>query len=91
MSGHTDRVKTVAVFPDGKRVVSASDDNFVKIWDVASSTCLCTLYGHRYSVMAVAVFPDDKRVVSGSGDKTVKIWDVESGICCVQCQGILIV
>ena len=57
MSGHTDRVKTVAVFPDGKRVVSASDDNFVKIWDVASSTCLCTLYGHRYSVTGSCCVP----------------------------------
>ena len=32
MSVHTDSVKTIAMFPDGKRVVSASDDNFVKVW-----------------------------------------------------------
>ena len=93
LSGHTNWVKTVAVFADGARVVSGSGSLFnregdftVKIWDTESGAERCTLSGHSRMVTAVAVFPDDKRVVSGSGDKTVKIWTWNLGICCVQCQ-----
>ena len=42
------------MFPDGRRVVSASDDKTLKVWDVATGKCVATLNGHanivRYSV-----------------------------------------
>ena len=34
------------MFPDGRRVVSASDDNTLKVWDVATGECVATLKGH---------------------------------------------
>ena len=79
LSGHSRAVCAVAVFADGKRVVSGSYDKTVKIWDAESGEELRTLSGHSSYVMAVAVFADGKRVVSGSLDHTVKIWDAESG------------
>jgi WD40 repeat protein len=36
LTGHTDNVYAVAFSRDGKRVVSASTDNLVKIWDTAT-------------------------------------------------------
>jgi DNA-binding beta-propeller fold protein YncE len=77
--GHSARISGVAVTPDGKRVVSASDDNTLKIWDLASGRELRTLTGHTWGVTAVAVTPDGKRVVSASDDNTLKIWDLASG------------
>jgi WD40 repeat protein len=71
----------VAVSPDGKRVVSGSDDKTVRVWDLASGRCEATLEGHGDRVCSVAVSPDGKRVVSGSGDKTVRVWDLASGRC----------
>ncbi|WP_315669508.1 hypothetical protein [Limnospira sp. PMC 1279.21] len=32
--------------PDGKRAVSASDDNTLKLWDLERGTELATLTGH---------------------------------------------
>ena len=32
--GHSEDVMAVAVTPDGKRAVSASDDNTLKLWDL---------------------------------------------------------
>jgi len=34
------------VFPDGRRVVSASRDKTLKVWDVATGECVETLQGH---------------------------------------------
>ena len=79
LSGHSNWVRAVAVFADGKRVMSGSYDGTVKIWDAETGEELRTLSGHSDWVNAVAVFADGKRVVSGCWDGTVKIWDVESG------------
>jgi len=34
VAGHSAAVYTVAFSPDGQHIVSGSDDNLVKIWDV---------------------------------------------------------
>ena len=33
MAGHSGTVNSIAISPDGKRVVSGSDDNLVKTWN----------------------------------------------------------
>ena len=79
LKGHTNWVNAVAVTPDGKRALSASDDNTLKIWDLHSGTELRTLKGHTECVTAVAVTPDGKLALSASWDNTLKIWDLHSG------------
>ena len=69
----------VAVTPDGRRAVSASDDKTLKVWDLESGRELRTLDGHSADVTGVAVTPDGRRAVSASWDKTLKVWDLESG------------
>ena len=64
------------MFPDGRRVVSASDDRTLKVWDVATGKCVATLEGHSGGVRSVAMFPDGRRVVSGSTDNALKFWGV---------------
>ena len=34
------------MFPDGRRVVSGSRDDTLKVWDVATGECVATLEGH---------------------------------------------
>jgi WD40 repeat protein len=79
LTGHTDVVMAVAVTPDGRRAVSASDDNTLRVWDLESGAELRTLTGHTNSVNAVAVTPDGRRAVSASDDNTLRVWDLESG------------
>ena len=43
----------MAVTPDGSRAVSASLDNTLKVWDLASGKELCTLTGHTNWVTAM--------------------------------------
>ena len=36
LKGHSDRVYSVNFSPDGKRIVSGSEDNTLKVWDISS-------------------------------------------------------
>ena len=72
---HRPVVTSVAFSPDGKRIVSGSDDKTVKVWD--ADTGNETPRPSRGSGH-VAFSPDGKRIVSGSGT-VVKVWDAETG------------
>jgi len=77
--GHTGGVNSVAYSPDGKRIVSASDDKTIKIWDATTGEELKTLAGHDGPVYSATFSPDGKRIVSASADETLKLWDAETG------------
>ena len=48
------QVNCVAVFPDGRRIVSASCDKTLKVWEVATGVCVATLRGHSWEVRRAA-------------------------------------
>jgi len=79
LTGHSDSVAGCAISPDGKKVVSASWDETLKVWDLESGDEMAILKGHSGWVKGCAISPDGKKVVSASDDKTLKVWDLESG------------
>ena len=43
LQGHTEWVMSVAFSPDGKSLVSGSNDCTVKVWNLTEGTCTSTL------------------------------------------------
>jgi GTPase SAR1 family protein len=74
--GHTSAVSCVDVTPNGRRVVSGSGDNTVRVWDAESGKCLAILEGHTNTVWGVSITASGRRVVSGSNDGTVRVWEL---------------
>jgi serine/threonine protein kinase len=79
LRGHLNAVSSVAVSPDGQRIVTGSWDDTAKVWDAASGKDLLTLKGHIDWVRSVAFSPDGRRIATGSDDRTAKVWDAASG------------
>jgi dipeptidyl aminopeptidase/acylaminoacyl peptidase len=66
--------------PDGKRIVTASQDRTARLWAVETGKPIGEpLKGHDDVVYSAAFSPDGKRIVTASGDKTVRLWDAERG------------
>jgi WD40 repeat protein/formylglycine-generating enzyme required for sulfatase activity len=80
LKGHSDNVGNVAFSPDGKRIVSSSNDKTLKVWDAETGKEMLTLKGHSGIVTSGAFSPDGKRIVSCSMEDTMlRIWDAETG------------
>ena len=78
---HTNLVKSVCFSGDGRYVLSGSDRNTFKLWDVQTGECLRTFSGHTQEVKCVCISGDSKYAISASWDRTLKLWDVEAGTC----------
>ncbi len=79
LPGHIGAVTSVAFSPDGKRVVSCSDNKSIKIFDASTGTTTLRIEQHDDRVNCLAWSNDGSRIISGSKDKTAKIWDSQTG------------
>lgn len=80
LAGHSSEVSSCAYSPDGRRILSASWDNTLRVWNAETGTELTTLIGHSGGVRDCAYAPDGQSVLSASSDNTLKLWDLDSGV-----------
>ncbi|MCA2733579.1 MAG: hypothetical protein IM470_06640 [Microcystis sp. M158S2] len=74
--GHQYNVTSVAFAPDGKSLLTGSDDKTAKLWSI-DGKLLQTFQGHQDHVTSVAFAPDGKSLLTGSWDKTAKLWSID--------------
>jgi serine/threonine protein kinase len=73
--GHSAAVRRAVFSPDGKILVSVSEDHQVIVWDFARRMPLKTLTEHTRPVTTVAFSPDGKWFVTGGQDETAILWN----------------
>lgn len=78
LEGHSAEVSSVSFSPDGKTIVSASNDKTAIIWG-RDGTKLRTLTGHTDIVRSVSFSPDGEMIATASFDRTVKLWRTSDG------------
>jgi len=77
--GHTDDVNTVRFSPDGRNVLTASDDGTANIWDVAKGTLLRTLDRHKGKVYFAEYSIDGEYISTAGADNAVRVWRADTG------------
>jgi WD40 repeat protein len=79
LNGHSKRVSSIAMTPDGQLIASGSEDKTIKLWNLRTGKLLRTLSGHSEGIRSVAISPDGKLLASGGDDKTIKLWNLDTG------------
>ena len=80
------RINSASFSPDGRLIVTASDDKTLRLWD-NNGRHLRTLKGHTAPVRSVLFSPDGLRILSTSNDNTLRLWNVADGSCLLTLKG----
>ena len=87
LTGHTSGVISASFSPDCSRIMSASDDNSIRIWNVASGACEKTVTVNEsgccwvLSLLSVSFSVDGTRIACGCYNGKIIIWNVVMGSC----------
>jgi hypothetical protein len=86
-SGHTSGVFAIGFSPNGERLVTASEDRTIKVWDARLGQLMLTLRGHEGGVGSVFFAPNGRHLVTADHENfnsrrstprtpySVRVWD----------------
>jgi WD40 repeat protein len=77
---HSECVNCIQVDENSNKLISVSNDETIKIWNLETGQCLMTLNDHQDWISSILITSNNK-FISGSLDNTIKIWDLNSYEC----------
>jgi WD40 repeat protein len=81
LTGHatSETVEFAAISPDGKRVLSASADRMVFLWDRTTGQVIQRFRPAGGRILSALFSPDGNRAFTAGEDKTIRLWDLKTG------------
>jgi WD40 repeat protein/serine/threonine protein kinase len=76
---HRDGVRFAAFSPDGKKVITCSEDFSAMLWEWSTGRQLTPPLQHNDQVVYAAFTPDGRWVATACRDNTARVWDAETG------------
>ena len=67
--------KSIAISPNGKTIVSASENGTVRLWDRAGNLAGGRFKAHEECTESIAISADGATIVSASAAGNVRLWD----------------
>ena len=78
--GHSDLITVLKFSDDGKYLLTGSDDQTLKLWDVKSAREIRTFTGHASKISDADFSVSEKIIISaGSSAAEIKVWDMMTG------------
>ncbi|GER90630.1 hypothetical protein KDW_47920 [Dictyobacter vulcani] len=77
--GHQHRISALSWSPNGKRIVSASHEKLIQVWDTTTGKPQQTFQDPATEVRLVAWSTDGLRIASAGSDGQVHIWNAGTG------------
>jgi WD40 repeat protein len=70
----------IAVAYSKNKVISASTDKTIKIWDIKTGLCEKTIEAHSEPIRAIQMI-ETNQFISCSSDKSILLWDLNTFNC----------
>ena len=73
---HNGRILNAEFSPDGRWIVTASEDKRARIWEAASGLPASDWFEHDGSVTAASFAPSGRKLLTASTDGQVRVWEL---------------
>ncbi|KAJ8503625.1 hypothetical protein ONZ45_g10691 [Pleurotus djamor] len=79
--GHQDNVTGIKVIPCSSHLVSGSDDETIRLWNIEALQCIHVFMGQTSPVNCIAISPVKGLIASSSLDNLLHLWSIQEKTC----------
>lgn len=79
LRGHTEPIVKAVWSPDGRRLVTLSEDDTARVWDATNGALERVLLGHEDNLLDAAWSPGGRHLVTAGEDNVLRYWNIHGG------------